>query len=92
MNKKEFKKKCKKEKTRGYKLTTVGTIISCMGLIIVLITLLLDNNEFFEYPMQIVWYIIGAIISFIAMVLEIVGEYEISKQFKEYIKENNLFK
>ncbi len=38
MNKKEFKKKCKQEKTTSYKLMLLGEVISIIGLIVVLFT------------------------------------------------------
>ena len=40
MTKKEFRKKCREEKTQSYKLTLAGTIVALLGLIVVIAVLL----------------------------------------------------
>ena len=82
MNKKEFKKKCKKEKTISYKLMLSGGIVSTIGLIVILLSFLIIK----EFIPQIVCFVIGGIISFIGMILDLTGEIILVKNYKEYNK------
>jgi len=82
MNKKEFKKKCKQEKTTSYKLMLSGGIGSTIGLIIVLLSFLIIK----EFIPQIVGFVIGGIIAFIGMILDLTGELILAKNYKEYNK------
>jgi len=63
MNKKEFKKKCKQEKTTSYKLMLSGGVISIIGLIVVLLPLFIIK----DFIPKIVLFVIGGIIAFIGM-------------------------
>lgn len=80
MNKKEFKKKCKKEKTTSYKLMLSGGILSTIGLIIVIVSFLISK----EFIPQMVGFVIGGIIAFIGMILDLTGEIIFAKNYKEY--------
>lgn len=80
MNKKEFKKKCKQEKTTSYKLMLSGGIISTIGLVVVILSFLIIK----EFTPQIVGFIIGGIIAFIGMILDLIGEIILAKNYKEY--------
>lgn len=82
MNKKEFKKKCKQEKTTSYKLMLLGAIVSTIGLIMVILSFLIIK----EFIPQIVGFVIGGIISFIGMILDLTGEIILAKNYKEYNK------
>lgn len=82
MNKKEFKKKCKQEKTTSYKLTLAGGIISTIGLIVVLLAFVIMK----EFTIQIVSFVIGGIIAFIGMLLDLIGEIILAKNYKKYNK------
>lgn len=82
MNKKEFKEKCKQEKTISYKLMLSGGIVSTIGLIFVLLSFLIIK----EFIPQIVGFVIGGIISFIGMTLDLTGEIILAKNYKEYNK------
>ena len=85
--KKEFKAECKAKKTKSYRYSRIGAIVSTVGLIIVLGTLALDfGTQLFPYPLQIVGYAIGAAIAIIGMVLDGIGETTFSKEFKEFLK------
>ena len=44
MNKKEFKKKCKNEKTASYKLMLSGGIVSIIGLIFIILFFCMTNK------------------------------------------------
>lgn len=76
MTKKEFKKKCKDEKTTSYKLMLLGGILAVIGFMIVVITMF--------FMTSIIGYIIGGIIAFTGMVLDFAGEVMISKEYKQY--------
>ena len=80
MNKKEFKKKCKQEKTASYQLMRLGGILSIIGLIIVMLSFLIMK----EYIPQIVGLVIGGIIGLIGMILDLIGEITLTKKYKEY--------
>lgn len=82
MNKKEFKKKCKQESTTSYKLMLSGGIISTTGLIVVLLSFLIIK----EFIPQIIGFVIGGIIAFIGMILDLTGEIILAKNYKEYNK------
>lgn len=82
MNKKEFKKKCKQEKTTSYKLMLLGAIVSTIGLIMVILSFLIIK----EFIPQIVGFVVGGIISFIGMILDLTGEIILAKNYKEYNK------
>ena len=82
MNKKEFKKKCKQGKTTSYKLMLSGGIVSTIGLIIVILSFLTTKG----FLPQIVGLVIGGIIAFIGMILDLVGEIILTKNYKEYNK------
>lgn len=80
MNKKEFKKKCKQEKTISYKLMLSGGIASTIGLIFVLLSFFIIK----EFIPQVVGFIMGGIISFIGMILDLIGERNLAKNYKKY--------
>ena len=82
MNKKEFKKKCKQEKTTSYKLMLSGGIVSTIGFILVVVSFLMMN----EFTLQIVGTVIGGVIAFIGMILDLTGEIILAKNYKEYNK------
>lgn len=82
MNKKEFKKKCKQEKTTSYKLMLSGGIVSTIGLIVVILSFLIIK----EFMPQIVGLVIGGMIAFIGMILDLTGEIILAKNYKEYNK------
>ena len=82
MNKKEFKKKCKQEKTTSYKLMLSGGIVSTIGLIVVLLAFVIIK----EFMPQIVGFVIGGIIAFIGMILDLTGEIILDKNYKKYNK------
>ena len=80
MNKKEFKKKCKQEKTTSYKLMLSGGIASTIGLIFILLSFFIIK----EFIPQVIGFIIGGIISFIGMILDLIGERNLAKNYKKY--------
>ncbi len=80
MTKREFKKKCKEEKTTSYKLMLSGGIAATIGFIIVIGTFLLIKTP----STQIIGFVLGAIIAFIGMILDSIGEILLAKEFKEY--------
>lgn len=82
MNKKEFKKKCKQEKTTSYKLMLSGGIISTIGLVVVLLSFLIIK----EFTPQIIGFVIGGIIAFIGIIVDLTGEIILAKKYKEYNK------
>ncbi len=82
MTKKEFKKKCKEEKTTSYKLMLFGGIISIVALIIALVTFFIIE----EFYLQIVSFVIAGIFAVIGIILDLAGEIILAKNYKEYNK------
>ena len=82
MNKKEFKKKCKQEKTISYKFMLSGEIISMISLIVILLSFFIIK----EFIPQIIGFIIGGIIAFIGMILDLTGKIILAKNYKKYNK------
>lgn len=78
MNKKEYRKKCKQEKTTSYKLMLSGGIVSTIGLIVVVLSFSIIK----EFIPQIVGFVTGGIISFIGMILDLTGEIILAKNYK----------
>lgn len=82
MTKKEFKKKCKEEKTKSYKFSLLGSILAAIGLVIVLGGLFLIT----DIPKQLVYYGIGVGFAIVGMALDITGDIMMSKEYKEQVK------
>lgn len=84
MTKKEFKKKCKEEKTTSYKLMLLGGIIATIGFIVVIVTMLFIKR----FETSITGFVLGGVIAFIGMILDSMGEVMLEKKFKELEQEN----
>lgn len=82
--KKELKLKCKKEKAACWLYSTIGTALVFIALVGVVILSLLDSNGVFVYPVQIIGYIIMIIISLFGLTLDIIGEVQFRRLFKDY--------
>lgn len=82
MTKKEFKKKCKEEKTTSYKLMLFGGIFATIGFIIVVVAMFFVQ----AFNTQIIGFVLGGIIALVGMILDFIGEVMLSKKFKEYKK------
>jgi len=82
MTKKEFKKKCKEEKTTSHKLMVFGGVFATIGFVAVIVTMLFIKI----FTTQIIVFVIGGIIAFIGMLLDFIGEVMLAKEFKEYKK------
>ncbi len=79
MTKREFKKKCKEEKTKSYKLMLSGEVFATIGFIIVIVTMLFIK----AFEASIIGYILGGIMAIIGIILDIAGEVKLAKEFKE---------
>jgi len=80
MKKKEFKKKCKEEKTTSYKLMLFGEGFAIIGFVVVIVTMLFIKT----FTTQIVGFVIGGILALVGIILDFIGEVMLSKKFKEY--------
>ncbi len=82
----DFRKKCKEEKRRSYQYTMIGMIVTFVGLFLALVILLLDQfTTVFLYPWPIILYAIFTIVAVVGMVLEGMGEFKFSKEFKTHV-------
>lgn len=83
MTKKEFKKKCKSEKTKSYKFTVIGTILASIGLLFAVGTIIF-------FPELSIQLVIGDSLAIIfavtGMALDITGEVMMSKEYKNQAK------
>lgn len=79
MTKKEFKKKCRKDKTGSYKLMLYGGIISVIACIIIVITFAFIKTS----PNQIIGYVIAGVVAFVGMLLDLIGEVITNKNYKK---------
>ena len=59
-----------------------GGIVSIIGLIFIIVSFLIIN----KFTQQIVGSVIGGIIAFIGMILDLTGEIILAKNYKEYNK------
>lgn len=69
-------------KTSSYRLMLSGGIVSTIGIIIILLTFITIK----EFTPQIIGFIIGGIISFIGMILNLTGEIILAKNYKKITK------
>ena len=84
MTKKEFRKKCKEEKSTSYKLILLGGIFAVLGVIVVVATMVLVKS----FSAQIIGYITGVVIAAIGMSLDLAGEVQLSNDYKAYNSKN----
>ncbi len=82
MTKKEFKDKCRKEKNICYKLIISGLCLALIGLVFVAISMFFIDN----YDNKITGFVLGGVLAFCGMALDLVGEITFSKKYKEYNK------
>lgn len=59
-----------------------GGIVSTIGLIVILLSFLIIK----EFIPQIIGFVIGGIIAFIGMILDLTGEIILAKNYKEHNK------
>lgn len=90
MTKKEFKKKCKAEKTKSYQYTLAGEILITLGFIATMVVMLLDQQmHLIQFPVQIIFYVMSGATALVGMVFDIIGEITFNKEYKEYLNSNS---
>ena len=82
MTKIDYRKQSNKEKNLNYKLRFFGGLVAVIGLIIVLISFFVISNTTY----QIFGFTIGAIVAFIGLILDVVGEIILLDEYKELEK------
>ncbi len=80
MIKKRFRRKCREEKTLSSKLIFLGSVISILGLGIVLIAFFLLEMQ----NIKLASLTIGIILALIGITLDLVGEVLLAKDYKKY--------
>lgn len=83
MTKKEFKKKCKKEKTKSYKYTIWGIILAAVGLIVALASMLFLIDDL---PKLLVYNGVAVSLAILGTTFDVYGEIMMSKEYKEQSK------
>lgn len=87
MSKKEFKQHCKAEKAPFWRLSSAGAALSLIGLALLIVVVLLDQQmQVIPFPMQIVGYAITAAVAVAGLVLDLIGEIELSGAYKAHLK------
>lgn len=90
MTKKEFKKKCKAEKTKSYQYTLAGGTLVMVGFIVAMVVILLDQHmHLIQFPVQIIFYVMSGTTALVGMVYDILGEITFNKEYKEYLNSNS---
>lgn len=90
MTKKEFKKKCKAEKTKSYQYTLAGGTLVMAGFIVAMVVMLLDQHmHLIQFPVQIIFYVMSGTTAIVGMVYDILGEITFNKEYKEYLNSNS---
>ena len=90
MTKKEFKKKCKAEKTKSYQYTLAGGTLVMVGFIVAMVVMLLDQHmHLIQFPVQIIFYVMSGTTALVGMVYDILGEITFKKEYKEYLNSNS---
>jgi len=83
MTKKEFKKKCKMEKTKSYKYTIWGTILAAVGLIVALASMLFLIDDL---PKLLVYNGVAVSLAILGIIFDVYGEIMMSREYKEQSK------
>ena len=83
-SKKEFKNKCKAEKTKTYKLKRLSIILACIGFAIVAVTYLIALQSNFANMNTLIGFAIGVPFAIAGAVLDIISDLKINKEYKEY--------
>lgn len=83
----EFKNKCKKEKTKTYKMKQVSIIIALIGFAIVLFGFYINNSS---AQFNIVPYVIGLPLALIGSVLDAVSDIKLKKEYKAFLNNTNV--
>lgn len=84
ISKKEFKQKCKAEKTRTYKLKRTSTILACIGFAIVAITYVFALQSNFTNTDTFIGFFFGVPFAIVGAVLDVISDLKFSKEYKEY--------
>lgn len=85
MAKKEFKNKCKAEKTKTYKLKRLSTILACVGFVIAAVTLFIDLQSNFENTSTWLGFGIAVIIAIVGGVLDVISDLKFNKEYTKNI-------
>ncbi len=80
----EFKNKCKKEKTKTYKMKQISTVLALIGFAVVLVGFYINNSS---AQFNIVPYVIGLPIAIVGAVLDVVCDKNMKKEYKAFILE-----
>lgn len=83
MTKKEFKKKCKMEKTKSYKYTIWGTILAAVGLIVALASMLFLIDDL---PKLLVYNGVAVSLAILGITFDVYGKIMMSREYKEQSK------
>ena len=84
--KNEYRKIWWNEKKDGYLWILLGVILACIGLVGVIIIYVLDQKmELFNYPIQLIFYGLMLVLTFIGGGLDLVGEMKFNKDFRNYM-------
>ena len=83
----EFKNKCKKEKTKTYKMKQVSIILALIGFAIVLVGFYINNSS---AQFNIVPYVIGLPLALIGSVLDAVSDNKLKKEYKAFLNNRNV--
>lgn len=86
MSFKEFKNKCKKEKTKTYKMKQLSTILALVGFAVVFVGFYLNNSS---AQLNIIPYVIGLPIAIIGAILDVVCDKNMKKEYKAFLNSEN---
>lgn len=84
MSKKEFKNKCKAEKTKTYKLKRLSTILACVGFAIVALTYVIALKSNFTDMNIFIGFFLGVPFAIVGAVLDVISDLKFNKEYKEY--------
>lgn len=84
VSKKEFKNKCKAEKTKTYKLKRLSTILACVGFAIVALTYVIALKSNFTDMNIFIGFFFGVSFAIVGAVLDVISDLKFSKEYKEY--------
>ena len=81
---KNFKNKCKAEKTKTYKLKRLSTILACVGFAIVALTYIIALKSNFTDMNIFIGFFFGVPFTIVAAVLDVISDLKFNKEYKEY--------
>ena len=86
MTKNQFRKKCKSQKIKGYRLLWAGEIAAVICIVLMVTGLLLGNKDIISFDVQMLLFLIGGGFALLGIILYFTGERIALRTVKAYAR------